>query len=107
MNFVEHAFKLLDKHPRDVKKATVIAIIVRRNKILSYGFNKRKLLSHDGIMSYHAEENAIRKSKTSLRNSTMYVIRVKKDNTLGDAKPCRRCTKMIEKVGIGKVIFTK
>lgn len=41
-----------------------------------------------------------------VKGATLYVVRVNKDGTLGNSKPCKNCTKFIVKLGIRKVIYS-
>jgi deoxycytidylate deaminase len=102
---VKHLYKL---HPRDIKKATVIAIIYKRNKIISYGFNRKIMstteLHHTNqIRAYwtkHAERDALNKAGIRSKGCEMLVIRIKKDMSFGNAKPCYNCQFLIEKAEI-------
>ncbi|TNA24733.1 hypothetical protein EMF73_32040 [Klebsiella pneumoniae] len=103
---VDLAYKMLDKHPRDVRKATVIAFVVKGDTIISYGFNRRRFANMKGLWTYHAEEQALKKAGPRSEGSILYVIRIKKNMDLGLAKPCDYCTKLIIDRGISKVIYS-
>ena len=100
-------YQLLVLHPRDVRKASLVAIITQRNKIVSVGFNRRKFeFTEDGRFTYHAEEAALRKAGSRAKNSTMYVFRIKKNGMLGMAKPCSYCQVLIKRHKVRKVIYS-
>lgn len=97
----------LKSHPKDVRKATVIALIFKRSTLLSIGYNRRKMSQHSRggyIFTFHAEYSALLKAGTRARGSDMYVIRVRKDGTIGVAKPCAICESHIRRARIARVI---
>ena len=94
------------RHPGDVRAATVIAFVVSRGKIVADGYNRRMDVPVDGKFSYHAEEVALKKAGRRASGATLYVVRVKKDNSRGLAKPCVRCMEAINRTGIVRVYFT-
>ena len=69
----------------------------------------------------HAEVNAINNyfgkdirysdkygwiSNKKIKNLNILVIRKKNDNTLGNARPCYKCTLMLKNIGINKVYYS-
>lgn len=99
--------QLLELHPRSVRKATVLAIVYKRTKIISFGFNRRIIekVVHP-CYSVHAEESALRKAGRRAVGATMYIVRVRRDGTYGLARPCNYCSDIINRSGIVKVTYT-
>ncbi len=95
---------LKELHPNDVRKALVIAIIYRKTKVVSYGFN-RKIVAYRKFTK-HAEEDAIRKAGSRTKGCDILIIRIKKDSTFGNAKPCHNCQILIDKAGINRRDWT-
>jgi len=105
-----------------VRKARIASAVVYRDKVISYGFNSKK--SHPFAQKFqknphaiflHAETSAIlratkRISAKELRQSTLFVVRVKLDlrgrMSYGLAKPCTGCQSCIDSHGIPRVLFT-
>lgn len=89
------------------------AVVVKGGRVMGTGFNKSR--NHPAIVSpehiktdcsYHAEEVAIREAgENNVRGAIIYVARVKNGNDR-DSKPCVKCSALIERVGIKRVIFT-
>lgn len=90
------------------------AIIVKGGRVLSAGYNKNrnhpKIVSPEHIKtkcSFHAEEVAIREAgEGNLRGAIIYVARVNRQGLDRDSKPCSRCSALIKRVGIKRVVFT-
>jgi len=109
-----------DEYPR----ARLAAAIVRGNKIVSIGRNRKKsdplqakFSKNDEAIFLHAEihaiKNALREIKVDeLQDTTLYVCRVKQPLTHTDpfvwalAKPCEGCERAILEFGIKEVIYT-
>ena len=112
MDFVYEAAKQARKSPCDMKHG---AVIVLRNEIVAKGYNyypeicdmsKRKFK-----LSVHAERAAIQKflrcyRRTELKNTTLYVVRLGKDDTLRNSKPCRHCARVIQKYELAKTYYS-
>ena len=91
------------------------AVLMKNNHALASGFNQ---LRHQGTIktshwkgSLHAEVacliDALRKvPKSKIRGTTLVVVRLKRDGTLGLAFPCKDCYDLIESFGIKRVIFS-
>ena len=60
--------------------------------------------------TFHAEERAIRNAQAlvgdDLSGMVLYVARSYKNGKPAMSAPCSKCQKLIEKVGIKKVIYT-
>lgn len=90
------------------------AIIVKGGRVLGSGVNELKYSRKTGKpwASIHAEEAAILsiiKKPDGLKmvaGSTIFVSRVLANGKTSLAKPCKECQKLIESVGIKKVIHT-
>lgn len=112
---------ILKKITRDIPCAgnqTLAACIVKGNRVISFGHNKRK--SHPLQIKYsknsesiylHAEIDAIKNAlkevdSSILDKSTLYVARTKKNGDEGLSKPCKGCRKAIEAFGINRVVYT-
>jgi tRNA(Arg) A34 adenosine deaminase TadA len=116
-NFVS----ILKKISQDIEcvgNQTLAACVVKRNKIISFGHNKKKthplqnkFNKHPQAIYLHAEIDAIknalkRLSVEDLIGSTLYIVRTKKDGSEGLAKPCYGCMQAIESFGIAKIVYT-
>jgi deoxycytidylate deaminase len=90
------------------------AVVVKGGRVLGTGWNKNR--NHPAIVSpehiksdcsYHAEEVAIREAgEDNVRNAVIYVARVNRNGHDRDSKPCPKCSSLINRVGIKRVIFT-
>jgi len=92
-------------------RVKVGAVIVdRKGSIMSWGWNHTKMWGSgtDGTdWGCHAEAHAImRANPKRLNRSTIYVAGLYSKNLNPVcAKPCENCATMIEKMGIGKVVY--
>lgn len=101
----------------------MVAFLIHKNKILSFGVNSEKtsLYQHrarkrsnitDSDFIYdktHAEIAAIKKIHPSFndwQNVEIIVISKKKDNSFRLARPCPICEKAITDLGIKKIYYT-
>lgn len=85
------------------------AIIVRKNKILSVGYNSPKThpIASTKMQQLHAEAHAIvRCPDNELKGAELIVVRARPSGFPGLAKPCDSCASLIRKVGIRKVFYT-
>lgn len=90
------------------------AVVVKGGRVMGTGFNKDR--NHPAIVSpehiktdcsYHAEEVAIREAgENNLRGAIIYVARVNKSGYDRDSAPCPKCSALIEKAGIKRVVYT-
>ena len=105
-------------------RVRIVAAVVRRNKIISYGFHQNKTHTFQSKYSkrpesiyIHAEidaiKNALRKiSVNDLSKCDLYVARSKyeegKKEVLlpGLAKPCKGCQRAIDTFGCKNVFYT-
>jgi len=85
------------------------AVIVKKNKIISVGFNQAKThtKSKHPMRTIHAEFDAILNvPRNELQNAHVYVYRETKDGKLAASKPCKFCHQMLKSLGIQKVYYT-
>ena len=86
-------------------------VLLHHGKIISTGCNydkvqyKNKILCRNVSCSTHAEMSAIISLKGK-KADTLLVIRVGKDGTLRDSKPCQYCYQFIYKNGIKKIYYS-
>lgn len=84
------------------------AVIVKRNRVVSVGFNKNK--THPKSTAHysrlHAEMCAILNAKSDVSGCDIYVYRETRDGKLGLSKPCDACQAAIEEAGINRVFYT-
>lgn len=95
----------LRKHPNNVRKAKLLAFVVDGDTIISVGYN-RKRFSADGKFTFHAEESALFKAGRRAKGKILYVIRFRKDGTIGIAKPCKDCEYMSKKYEIRRIFYS-
>ena len=105
--------------------ARVCAIVVLKNKPISFGSNKNKThpfqakyAKHPEALDLHAENDAIKNALSfitvdGLRKSTLYISRAKRSGdsgvgpfVYGLAKPCRGCMRAIVTFGLKRVVYT-
>lgn len=86
------------------------AVIVRKNRIISFGWNETKTHSKSNHpwKALHAETSAIiYANPKELIGSEIYIYRELKDGTPADSRPCEFCMKLIRQVGIETIYFSK
>lgn len=86
------------------------AVVVKKNKILSLGFNKPNK-THPASPNFwkttHAEFDAIWScNKEDLKGASIYIFRQHKNGCLASSKPCKDCHNLIVYSGIKKVYYT-
>jgi len=85
------------------------AVIVKRGQIVGRGYNSvcytgKNRPFNNGI---HAEISAINDTRASDReDAVVYVARYRKCGSLGCAKPCDACEKVLRKLGIKTVWYS-
>jgi tRNA(Arg) A34 adenosine deaminase TadA len=94
------------------------AIIVYKDRIIASGSNSpkthplaRTYSKHPEAIYLHAEIDAIIKASRSLtstefKHSSIYIARVRRDNTCGISKPCNGCTAAIAHFNFAIVGFS-
>lgn len=98
---------------KSTAKKTHGCVIVKGGRVLGTGWNKNRnhptIVSPEHIKtecSYHAEEVAIREAGSNAKGAIIYVARVNKQGKDRDSKPCPKCSMLIEKVGIKRIVYT-
>ena len=91
-----------------------VAFIMKNKNVLCVGWNKGK--SHPAIYNHpyrsmcnniHAELDAVIKyGRTDCSDYTLVVMRVRKDGTLGNSKPCLGCQHVMQQVGFKSVYYS-
>lgn len=118
---LKHLF-MLAQDVAPVSRARIVAALVYKNKIISYGTNVNKThpmaakyCKHPEAQFLHAEpaciKNALRTYDMSIiSKSTLYIARAKLDRefefVVGMAKPCKGCEGAIKAFNIKKVVYT-
>jgi deoxycytidylate deaminase len=85
------------------------SVLVRGNKVISFGFNELKThtKSPSPYRSIHSEfATILGLDKAEIDGSTMYIVRLRKDNSLGMAKPCIYCRKMLLSLNVSDIIYS-
>lgn len=87
------------------------AVLVKKNRPVASSVNSYKTHPVARRLSewpfLHAEMAAIIKcGLDNCEGLTLYVCRVRRDRTIGSAKPCAACEKLIQEVGIKEVKYT-
>lgn len=109
---------LLARDIKPVANARLFAAICIRNKIISVGCNKDK--THPLQLKFgknpfsiflHAELDAIKNSLKrinvlDLKKSTLFICRIKMDNSWGLAKPCKGCQEAMSFFRIPHVTYS-
>ena len=89
------------------------AVIVKGKRVLATGYNSISYCSVNSFKnSRHAEMDVILKlmhkpnGLSSLAGSTLYVTRITNTGRSAMARPCDKCMKLIQSVGIKEIIYT-
>lgn len=102
-----------------VGNVRIASAITYRNEIISIGQNKYKshpfqnrFSKNENSIYFHAEtcaiHNALKKiSKDILSKSSLYILRVKSDLSIGSSEPCKGCKKCISIFNIKNVYYTE
>ena len=101
----------------DYPRVHIGACLVKRNDIVSIGFNKVR--THPEQLKYnrhfpytpklpriHAEIDAIIKAGDESEGSTLYVFRRGLDDLQRNCKPCASCSEKIADAGVKRVVYT-
>jgi deoxycytidylate deaminase len=64
------------------------------------------IISYFGKKIHYSEKYGWILNKKVEKNLNIMVIRKKNDNTLGNARPCYKCTLMMQNIGINKVYYS-
>ena len=93
------------------------AIVVKSGRIIASSYNKTNnnpaqfcqdlFNEYRGYISTHAEVAALKTvSPQQARGATVYVARIMRDGKPGLSKPCPECAKILDELGVKKVIHT-
>lgn len=86
------------------------AVIVRKNRLLSFGHNKPHRThprSKNAWNRIHAELDAILGVPLEeLKGAEAYVVRITNTGLLAMSRPCEHCMALLKEVGIRKVYYT-
>lgn len=85
---------------KDLREYYVGAVGIRKDGVWVQSFNGAP---DRPCWNHHAEARLIRKLDVG---STVYVGRVRKDGSMGMAKPCASCARLLEKRGVKKVYYS-
>lgn len=108
-------FRLCSKLARDSQGLYKLGcVLVRGGCVFAQGVNAyRKTKSigvdYDMSRSIHAEINALCRGlhrHRDIDHCTLYVVRLRKDGSFGDAKPCKGCQKAIVANGVRSVFYS-
>jgi deoxycytidylate deaminase len=106
-----------------VRGARIAAAVVRRGKVISYGYNHKKthpfqtrFCKNPHAVFFHAEVHAIKNALKSvdvedLYKCELYIVRAKRDKTnrkwiTGMSKPCSGCQKCIDLFDLKSVYYS-
>lgn len=98
----------------EFSRAKVGAVLVKGGRVIASAHNQLRYTRKAAANweSTHAEEMVILQvlrqpdGLEKLSGSTLYISRVKKDGSLGCAKPCPNCQSLIDSLPIKKVIHS-
>ena len=85
------------------------AVLVKKNRIISKGFNKVKThtCSTHCYKNIHAELDAILKARRQdVNGCTLYLYRQDKNGIKSNSRPCSWCLILLKQYGIKKVYYT-
>lgn len=89
------------------------AALYHKNRIISVGFNQTKTdpwfykFSKSQNKRYqHAEHNCLKNLHGDFRRSTLYVLRIDRNNEYNQSKPCEICCKIIKSKNIHRVVHS-
>lgn len=107
-------------HMSDRKQHKLGAVIYYKHKVIGTGCNSNKTDAMQAILDInnygcncegklHAESSIlipIIKRKIDISGAELYIYREKKDGSLGLARPCSSCMKLIKQCKIKKIYYT-
>jgi tRNA(Arg) A34 adenosine deaminase TadA len=91
-----------------------IAFLVKKNKIVKIGWNRKRTHPeiskhpyHDGYVGTHAELDVILKSGLEdLNDHSMIVLRVDRKGRLANSKPCPGCLSLLKSYNVEEVFYS-
>ena len=107
-----------------VRGARIAASVVRKGKVISYGYNHKKshpfqakFCKNKDAVFFHAEVHAIKNALISidvddLSKCELYIVRAKRDKSnrkwiTGLSKPCIGCQKCIDSFELKSVYYSQ
>jgi len=110
---VETAYALCPTNWKNVNNSHV-AFLVKKNKIVKIGWNKKRTHPkiakhpyHDGYVGTHAELDVILKSGLEdLNDHSMIVLRVDRKGRLANSKPCPGCLSLLKSYNVEEVFYS-
>jgi len=86
------------------KGGSVIQGSPNKNCLCSFG---ERFIHYKGIPTVHAELGSILGvSKTNTHNATVYVVRINRNGTLMNSRPCPMCQGVLFFVGVKRVFYS-
>ena len=85
------------------------AVLIKRGSVIAAGTNQQRedpRYSAFPLASMHAEENVLRQAGWRAHGATLVVVRVNQRGDLMPSAPCKRCSGLIERSGIRRVVHT-
>lgn len=103
-HFICKAIEQAEKSSQNFKHG---AILVKNNKIVSFGHNKVTQKGPSHLYSVHAEMAAIKHSTNlhKISNSHVYVVRINRCG-LAESKPCEKCQQFMRLHGVSRVFYS-
>jgi tRNA(Arg) A34 adenosine deaminase TadA len=110
---VETAHALCPTNWKNVNNSH-IAFLVKKNKIVKIGWNRKRTHPeiskhpyHDGYVGTHAELDVILKSGLDdLNDHSMIVLRVDRKGRLANSKPCPGCLSLLKSYNVEEVFYS-
>ena len=102
VGMIKSMLRLVNRHLHKCRhrQHRLVSFLFKGGNLISIGFNF-------GVT--HAECTAINhawRSKDSLIGTTMFVVRVRRDGTMGLSKPCINCMARLNDTGVRRVVYT-
>lgn len=116
LKHLRYAYEQAKDHEFDpYLEYNLCAVIVRGGNVLSVGFNRQgwNPLSEfyrveKRACNIHAEIDAITSKRNRVRfeDSKIYIVRLKRNGSVGSAKPCEMCQHVLYNYGIKRAYYT-
>jgi deoxycytidylate deaminase len=111
---IESFLKIAKKNAmRSTEDYRVGACLVSSGRVLSVGVNQKNKINRlvrqffNNFPTMHAEAACMSElSPDAIKGSTLYVYRYRNNVTPGLAKPCIRCARLIQALGVKRVIYS-
>jgi len=91
-----------------------IAFLVKKNKIIKIGWNRKRTHPeiskhpyHDGYVGTHAELDVILKSGLdNLEDHSIIVLRIDRNGKLNNSKPCVGCRSVLNQFNVKNIFYS-